>query len=70
MFGVKPVLTAFFRLPVFFWLYQLAFNICQFMHIPFSFEFVASTGNFVLMTGVTMVVNFLVYDRFVFGKKS
>lgn len=70
MFLVKPLLTAFFRLGVFVWLYTLAFNICQFLHIPFSFEFVSSTGNFVLMTAVTMVVNFLIYDRFVFGKKG
>jgi len=29
---------------------------------------VESTENYVLMTAVVMVINFLVYDRFVFGK--
>lgn len=66
---IKPALTAFFRLGVFGLLYKLAFDICQFIHIPFSYEFVESTGNFVLGTAVIMVINFLVYDRFVFGKK-
>ncbi len=49
-------------------LYNLAFNIFQAMHIPFSYEFVQSTGAFVLTAIVTMILNFLFYDRFVFGK--
>lgn len=66
---IKPALTAFFQLSVFGLLYKLAFDICQFIHIPFSLEFVESTGIFVLVTAVLMVINFLIYDRFVFGKK-
>lgn len=67
--AIKPALTAFFTLRIFNWLYNLAFNICQFLHLPFSYDFVMTTGNFVLVTAVIMVINFLVYDRFVFGKK-
>ena len=67
--AVKPVLTAFFDMKIFDPLYNLAFNICQFLHIPFSYEFVESTGIFVLLTAVVMVINFLVYDKFVFGRK-
>ena len=67
--AIKPVLTAFFRLEIFGNLYNLAFNVCQFVHLPFSYEFVETTGNFVLGTAVIMVINYLVYDRFVFGEK-
>ncbi|MBR2586902.1 GtrA family protein [Candidatus Saccharibacteria bacterium] len=64
--AVRPALTWFFGF--FGFLYQFAFNICEAIHIPFSYEFIATTGNYVLMTAVVMVINFLVYDKFVFGE--
>jgi len=64
--AVRPLLTSFFGL--FGFLYRFAYDICQGIGINFSYEFVESTGNYVLMTAVVMVINFLVYDRFVFGK--
>lgn len=67
--AVRPALTAFFGLVIFDFLYRLAFDICQGIGFGFSYEFVTTTGNYVLMTAVTMVINFLVYDRFVFGTK-
>ena len=63
--GIKPALTWFFEL--FGFLYKFAFEIFQALHIPFSQEFVQTTGIFVLMEVVIMVLNFLVYDSFVFG---
>ena len=39
------------------------------MHLPFSYEFVLTTGAFALNALVIMIINFLFYDRFVFGKK-
>ncbi|MBR5389217.1 GtrA family protein [Candidatus Saccharibacteria bacterium] len=66
--AIRPLLTLFFGL--FGFLYQFAFNICQEISINFSYEFVATTGNYVLMTAVVMVINFLVYDRFVFGESK
>lgn len=51
-------------------LYEFAYNIFQTLHIPFSYEFTLTTGAFVLTSIVTMTLNFLFYDRFVFGKKS
>lgn len=66
--AVKPLLTILFEL--FDPLYKFAFDIFQAIHIPFSEEFVKTTGVFVLVTAVVMVLNFLVYDRFVFGKKT
>ena len=68
--AVRPALTWFFGLGVFDFLYQFAFNICQAIGIGFTYEFVQTTGNYVLMTAVVMVINFLVYDKFVFGEKK
>ena len=66
-FAIGPWITQLFSLftPV----YDLAFNIFQNMHINFSYEFVQSTGAFVFTGIVTMILNFLFYDKFVFGKK-
>lgn len=68
--AVRPILTAFFGLAIFNFLYKFAFDICQGIGIGFTQEFVTSTGNYVLMTAVVMVINFLVYDKFVFGTKK
>lgn len=67
-FPIGPGLTQLFSL--FTPLYELAYNICQNLHIDFSYEFVLSTGAFVLTTAVTMIMNFLFYDKFVFGEKK
>ena len=48
-------------------LYELAFNISSALHLPFSYEFVLSTGAFVLASTVIMVLNFLFYDKLVFN---
>lgn len=66
--AISPFFTQLFSLltP----LYELAFNITSFLHLPFSYEFVLTTGTFVLTSVVTMILNFLFYDRFVFPKKS
>ena len=66
-FPISPGLTQFFAM--FTPLYELAHNICQNLHLDFSYEFIQSTGAFILTTCVTMVMNFLLYDKFVFGKK-
>jgi putative flippase GtrA len=65
--AIRPLLTMFFGL--FGFLYKFVFGICQSIGIGFSYEFVETTGNYVLMTAVVMVINFLVYDKFVFGAK-
>ncbi len=66
--AIRPLLTAFFGL--FGFVYKFGFDVCQAIGLNFSYEFVASAGNYVLMTAVVMVINFLVYDRFVFGKSK
>lgn len=67
-FVIYPVLTQLFSLitP----LYELAFNISNALHFPFSYEFILSTGAFVLASCITMILNYLFYDKFVFGKKE
>ncbi|MBR3252681.1 GtrA family protein [Candidatus Saccharibacteria bacterium] len=65
-FPIGPGLTQLFSL--FTPAYELAYNIFQNIHIDFSYEFVQSTGTFVFTSFVIMVVNFTLYDRFVFGK--
>lgn len=64
--AVGPILTQLFSYitP----LYDFAFNVTSSLHIPFSYNFVLTTGAFVLTSIVVMILNFFFYDRFVFGK--
>lgn len=64
--AIGPWLTQLFSLltP----LYEFAYNICTAIHLPFSYEFVLTTGAFALTSLVVMILNFFFYDRFVFGK--
>lgn len=66
--AIRPVLTLFFGLLI--GLYQFAFMIFDGVGVGFSYEFVESTGIYVLMTAVTMTLNFIFYDKIVFGKKK
>ena len=65
-FPIGPGLTQFFT--IFTPIYEFAYNIFQNMHIDFSYEFVLTTGVFVFTSATTMIMNFLLYDKFVFGK--
>ena len=67
-FGVGPWLTQLFSLitP----LYEFAYNITSAIHLPFDYTFVSTTGAFVLTSIIIMIINFLFYDKFVFGKKE
>ena len=65
--ALAPVLTQFFS--IFTSLYEFAYNITSAIHLPFSYEFVLTTGAFAFNALVIMVINFLFYDKFVFGKK-
>ena len=37
------------------------------VHLPFDYDFVESTGIYVLMTIVTMTLNYIFYEKVVFG---
>ena len=62
---IRPGLAAFFELPV--GLYQFAFMISEAIHLPFTYDFVQSTGIYVLTTAVSMVLNYICYEKIVFG---
>ena len=66
--AIAPGFTQLFSL--FTPLYELAHNITSAIHLPFTYEFVLTTGAFVLTSIVIMILNFLFYDRFVFGKQK
>lgn len=65
---ISPALTQLFSLitP----LYEFAFNITSAINLPFTYEFVLTTGSFALTSIVIMILNFLFYDKFVFDKKK
>lgn len=67
-FVIGPLFTQLFSLitP----LYQFAHNISTAMNLPFTYEFVQSTGAFLLTTIVITILNFFCYDLFVFGKTN
>ena len=67
--AINPGLTYLFGLitP----LYNLATNIAnQMFNLGVSFEFVQSTGAFLLTGFIVMIINFLFYDKFVFDKEK
>lgn len=67
-FAIGPWITQLFNYltP----LYNLAYSICQNIHIDFSYDFIQSTGAFAFSSLVVMIINFLFYDKFVFGKEK
>lgn len=67
-FVVGPLLTQLFSL--FTPIYEFAFQIIEALHIPFNYEFTFTTGVFVLTSTVYMIINFFLYDKFVFGKSK
>ncbi|MBQ1387605.1 GtrA family protein [Candidatus Saccharibacteria bacterium] len=66
--AIAPGFTQLFSL--FTPLYEFVYNITSAIYLPFSYEFVLTTGAFVLNSIVIMILNFLFYDKFVFGKKK
>lgn len=49
-------------------LYEFGFSISSAMHLPFDYDFIQSTGAFVLTSGVAMILNYLFYDKLVFSR--
>ena len=77
MFFVWNGITAILISPFFTWLfgfitpfYQFVYQIFTSIHLPFDYNFVESTGIFCLTTAVTMILNFLFYDKLVFGQSK
>lgn len=65
-FLLAPVVTQLFSFITI--VYDFAYDICQNIGIGFTYGFIQSTGAFIFTGIVTMIINFLFYDKFVFGK--
>ena len=75
MFFVWNLITAILISPFFTWLfgfikpfYEFLFSISTALSLPFDYNFIESTSIFCLTTCVTMVLNFIFYDKLVFGE--
>jgi len=75
MFFVWNGITALIISPLLTWifgfldpLYEFAFSISSAIHLPFDYAFIESTAIFVLTTAITMILNYLFYDKLVFGE--
>lgn len=68
MWVLRPILLALFvMLP---WIYGFAHGISTALRLPFSYDFVVSTGAFGFMIIIVLMYNYFVYDRYVFTQKS
>ena len=74
MFFLWNGITALLISPFFTWLFGLITPFYQFIHqvfsnlqVPFDYNFVESTSIFCLVTIVTLILNYLFYDKLVFG---
>ena len=77
MFFVWNGVTAIAISPFFTWLfslikplYEFIFKISTFLHLPFDYNFIESTTIFCLVGAITMILNYLFYDKLVFGKEK
>lgn len=65
---ISPLLTKIFQLLTPF--YQFIFNISSDIGFSFDYKFIESTAVFGLVAAITMILNFLFYDRLVFGTNN
>ena len=77
MFFLWNIITAVIISPFFTWffgllkpLYEFIFNITSSINLPFDYNFIESTTIFIFTTCVTMILNYLFYDKLVFGQKG
>lgn len=77
MFFIWNAITAFAIAPFFTWLFKFNQPIHNFLYsisfgmgFSFTYEFVESTTIFIFVTLITLTLNFLFYDRLVFGKTT
>ena len=67
-FVVGPLLTQLFSL--FTPIYQIIYQIVEALHLPFNYEFTFTTSVFIFTSTIYMIMNFFLYDKFVFGKSK
>lgn len=67
---LRPQLTVLFDLEFFHNFYQFVYMIVGWVPLFSSYVFVSSTTSYVLITIITMTLNFIFYEKFVFGSKK
>lgn len=68
MWVIRPILlTIFIQLKP---LYEFANSVASSLSLPFTYDFIASTGAFGFMIILVLLYNYLTYDRFVFSTKT
>jgi hypothetical protein len=68
MWIIRPLLLAvFIRID---FIYEWAYSVAQWLHIPVSYTFITHTGAFVLMAAIVLIYNFVTYDKYVFTKQN
>lgn len=68
VFLLRPILITAFTFTV--GIYQFGFMVSSFIGLPFTYAFIEKTGIYCFMTAITMVVNFIGYEKLVFRNKS
>lgn len=66
--AISPLLTWLFKFltPLYEFIHQFSTN----LHLPLDYNFIESTTIFCLVTIITMLLNYLFYDKLVFGKEE
>lgn len=67
---LRPQLTVLFDLEFFHNFYQFVYMLVGWIPLFSSYVFVSSTTSYVLITIITMTLNFIFYEKFVFGSKK
>lgn len=67
---LRPQLTVLFDLELFHHFYQFVYMLVGWIPLFSSYDFVSSTTSYVLITIITMTLNFIFYEKFVFGSKK
>ena len=65
---ISPVLTWLFYLTT--PLYEFLYNISLTLHLPFDYAFIESTSIFIFVNAITMILNYLFYDKLVFNTNT
>lgn len=68
MWVLRPILLSLFANLT--GLYRWVYGVSETLGLPFSYEFIASTGAFGFMVVIVLIYNYLTYDRFVFSKTN
>ena len=64
---IRPIISSYFE--QWDWLFEFAHQISSGIGLPFTYEFIVSTGAYLIMITVLTVLNYVVYTKLVFNKE-